>query len=94
MGAFGTVVQNVRKHSDLNGEFWVNKIVTNRQRDIRITKELTDAGWTVFRIPEHDVRTKAALLATVDRLVSLIREKSPVKASSVVGVESVHSAGS
>ena len=29
-------------------------------------------GWTVFRIPEHDVRTKAALAETVDRLVPVI----------------------
>ena len=61
------------KHDGLKGQFWVNKISANRDRDLRVTRQLTDAGWTVFRIPEHDVRTKAALAETIDRLVPVIR---------------------
>ena len=71
-GCFWHGCPECRKHLGLRGEFWVDKIRTNRERDLRVTGELTDAGWTVFRIPEHDVRTKAALAETIDRLVPVI----------------------
>ena len=53
-----------------------------------------DAGWTVIRIPEHDVRTKAALTETVDRLTALIQAASPKKANLDLGDKGVYSAGS
>ena len=61
------------KHEGLNDESWVNKIDGNRARDQHVTAKLEDEGWTVLRIPEHDVNTKPALSETVDRLVSLIQ---------------------
>ena len=72
-GCFWHGCPKCRKHDGLNGEFWVNKIAGNRARDRRVTSELEREGWTVLRIPEHDVNTKAALSETVDRLVPLIR---------------------
>lgn len=66
-----------QKHKGLKGPFWVNKINANRERDLRVTKTLTDAGWTVLRIPEHDVRTKKALAETIDRLIPIIQASSP-----------------
>ena len=51
----------------------MNKIDGNRARDLRVTAKLEDEGWTVLRVPEHDVNTKSALLETIDRLASLIR---------------------
>ena len=82
-----------RKHEGLSGQFWVNKIIANRERDLRVTRELIDGGWTVFRIPEHDVRTKKALAETIDRLVPLIHAASPDKAALGVGENGVHAAG-
>ena len=61
------------KHEGLTDESWVNKIAGNVERDHRVTAELEDEGWTVLRIPEHDIDTKSALSETVNRLVSLIR---------------------
>jgi len=76
-GCFWHGCPQCRKHEGLNGESWVNKIADNRARDRRVTSELEDAGWTVLRIPEHDLNTKSALSETVDRLVSLIRAAPP-----------------
>ena len=61
------------KHEGLNEKSWISKIAGNRTRDQRVTGELEAAGWTVLRIPEHAVSTKAALSETAARLVSLIR---------------------
>ena len=55
----------------------MNKIAGNRTRDRRVTAELEDEGWTVLRVPEHDLDTKPALSETVDRLASLIRATPP-----------------
>ncbi len=88
-GCFWHGCPECRKHSGLSGEFWVNKISANRERDLRFTKELADAGWTVFRIPEHDVRTKTALALTIDRLVPLICGAPPKRTAFVVGDDGV-----
>ena len=72
-GCFWHGCQKCRKHEGLTGASWVNKIEGNRTRDGRVTAELEGEGWTVLRIPEHDVNTKAALAETVNRLVLLIR---------------------
>ena len=61
------------KSPEQSGEFWVNKIDTNRKRDQRVTTTLKRQGWTVLRIPEHEVRTKTALKKTVERLVPMIQ---------------------
>ena len=79
-GCFWHGCPQCRKHEGLNGEFWVNKIAGNRARDRRVTAELEGDGWTVLRIPEHDVRTKPALSATTSRLVPLIRAMPQGKA--------------
>ena len=92
-GCFWHGCPQCRKHEGLRGQFWVDKINANRKRDLRVTRELTDAGWTVLRIPEHDVRTKAALAETIDRLVPLIRAASPSNGALGTGGNGVHSAG-
>ena len=61
------------KAPEQSGEFWVRKIETNKKRDQRVTSELRSQGWTVLRVPEHDVRTKAALTQTLNRLLPLIQ---------------------
>ena len=70
------------KHEGLRGQFWVSKIRTNKERDFRVTRELTDTWWTVLRIPEHLVNTKAKLAETIDRLVPQIHADSFVSPTS------------
>lgn len=68
------------KSVEQSGKFWVNKIAGNRKRDRQVTTALESDGWTVLRIPEHDVRKKALLKRTVDRLASqLLAVKKTMK---------------
>ena len=76
-GCFWHGCPQCRRHEGLKGEFWVHKIAGNKARDRRVVAELEGQGWTVIRIPEHDVNTKSALSETVDRLVSLIGAAPP-----------------
>jgi len=39
-------------------EFWMKKINSNVERDVKNTKELQKDGWIVMRFWEHDVRKK------------------------------------
>ncbi|MHB8163075.1 MAG: very short patch repair endonuclease [Methanoregula sp.] len=39
-------------------EFWIKKINSNVERDIKNTRQLQKEGWTVMRFWEHDVRKK------------------------------------
>ena len=76
-GCFWHGCQQCRKHEGWREESWVNKIAGNRTRDRRVTAELEAEGWTVLRVPEHDIDTKSALSETVNRLVSLIQAAPP-----------------
>lgn len=73
------------KSPEKSGEFWVNKIATNKERDQRVTSELKIQGWTVLRIPEHSVRSKAALARVIDWLLPIIRTKPAQITSCAVG---------
>jgi DNA mismatch endonuclease (patch repair protein) len=42
-------------------DFWAAKLRENVQRDLRQTRELADAGWTVVRVWEHEVFTHLAV---------------------------------
>ena len=55
------------------------RIAANRKRDRRVTTELENSGWTVIRIPEHDLRTKAALAKTVVAIAEFIRATTSKK---------------
>lgn len=37
-----------------NSEYWAPKIAGNMARDVRVDQHLTDAGWTVIRVWEHE----------------------------------------
>ena len=37
-------------------EFWMKKINSNVERDERNNRQLSDAGWTIIRIWEHEMR--------------------------------------
>lgn len=38
-----------------NNNYWHTKIIGNRDRDIRIDKQLLDLGWIVLRFWEHQI---------------------------------------
>ena len=59
---------------------WTTKIARTVERDRRITEELRREGWSVLRVPEHDVRTKAQLIETADALADLLAQVAPGKA--------------
>ncbi|MEU0550616.1 very short patch repair endonuclease [Micromonospora sp. NPDC005979] len=45
--------QHCRMPSDPSG-YWHQKIDRNRKRDVTVTEVLGTAGWTVFRVWEHE----------------------------------------
>lgn len=49
----------------VNGEFWRDKIMRNRVRDLETNEHLVAAGWTVCRIWEHASLSEA--VADVER---------------------------
>ncbi len=54
-----------------NSQFWRQKIETNRQRDRSTDILLTNSGWLVVRVWEHDDLEKA-----VERILRLIAERN------------------
>lgn len=61
-------VLNARLKNSNNGEFWVNKISSNRRRDDEVNKKLLFAGWTVIRFWGNDIKKH------VDECVQVIEE--------------------
>ncbi len=47
------------KAPSTRSEFWKEKLNANRKRDIKVTQELSEAGWLVLRFWEHDLRKDA-----------------------------------
>lgn len=69
------------KNPEQSGEFWAEKIATNRRRDEQVTAALETEDWTVLRIPEHDLRTKSALDKTAERVSALLNARHSRDAS-------------
>lgn len=65
----GTIPKN-------NREWWIEKLDANVERDRRSDRQLTDAGWLVLRIWEHEPTTSAA--GTVEEQVRLRRDHTSV----------------
>ncbi|MGW4306930.1 very short patch repair endonuclease [Streptomyces californicus] len=69
-----------------NASRWAEKIETNKQRDRRNTAAAADAGWTVVRVWESEIRAdaeRAALSVALrcgDRFREPGREPSPCRA--------------
>ncbi len=53
-----------------NMDYWQAKIARNRARDLAVTAELTQKGWTVLRLWEWDIRRD--LDSQLARLLSAI----------------------
>lgn len=43
-----------------NADYWGPKLRRNAERDLRVTEELTAAGWLVLRFWEHEDPADAA----------------------------------
>lgn len=63
-----------------NAGYWSAKIASNRERDIRQTIALEEAGWTVLRIWEHEPACEAA-----DRVCATLTQAA--RSSSGAGCE-------
>lgn len=46
-----------------NRAFWRQKLLANRRRDRKVNATLSAAGWNVFRIWEHEIRSSAQDIA-------------------------------
>ncbi|WP_189246281.1 very short patch repair endonuclease [Streptosporangium pseudovulgare] len=43
-----------------NAGYWAEKVIRNRERDAETDRLLTEAGWSVIRVWEHDSPNEAA----------------------------------
>jgi len=50
-----------------NAEFWKNKIENNVKRDRKVTKELKQAGWSVFRLWECQLKKPQRFLTRIQK---------------------------
>jgi DNA mismatch endonuclease (patch repair protein) len=50
-----------------NAEFWRNKIENNVKRDRRVTNELKQAGWSVFRLWECQLKKPQRFLTRIQK---------------------------
>jgi DNA mismatch endonuclease (patch repair protein) len=58
-----------------NAAYWQPKLATNRERDRRVDRALTAAGWSVVRIWEHESAADA-----VDAVVAALRARGGARA--------------
>ncbi|WP_079154282.1 DNA mismatch endonuclease Vsr [Streptomyces subrutilus] len=58
--------------STKNADFWQRKIEGNRSRDAETDRRLTEAGWSVVRVWEHEDPAEAAR-----RVLSVVRPSHP-----------------
>jgi len=59
-----------------NSWFWKEKLVRNQARDCRVDSELSEMGWAVVRLWEHDIYEDANELAA--RLKTTIHSLAPL----------------
>ncbi len=65
-----------------NVDYWQAKIARNRARDLAVTAELTQKGWTVLRLWEWDIRHD--LDSQLARLLSAIGRSETTPSSTQV----------
>ncbi|GAA3794270.1 very short patch repair endonuclease [Sphaerisporangium flaviroseum] len=59
--------------SATNAAYWAEKIVRNRERDAETDRKLTEAGWQIMRVWEHENPKEAAV--HIAEQVQSIRQK-------------------
>ena len=57
-----------------NRDFWLSKLISNKRRDRRVSRQLRNGGWKVVRFWAHDLRSVDAV---VRRLLSILKTRSP-----------------
>jgi DNA mismatch endonuclease, patch repair protein len=68
-----------------NAEFWRDKIETNRRRDADTDRQLTESGWLVVRVWEHEdaeeaaARVAAAVAARQSHQAKVGRTEPPIR---------------
>ncbi len=48
-----------------NRKFWSKKLKANKDRDLRVTHELEEMGWTVLRFWEHEVKQDVGAVVSI-----------------------------
>lgn len=52
-----------------NELFWMRKLSRNKKRDLLVSRELRNAGWTVIRIWHHELKNPKLVANRVRRLI-------------------------
>lgn len=60
-----------------NREYWLPKLRRNQERDIAVKRALSDAGWTVIRLWEHQLGSPPLIAKRISRI--LARLQTPLK---------------
>lgn len=60
-----------------NIEFWKGKIQANIERDRKSKRSLKKLGWSVLTIWECDIKNKATLSKTMNKLVKYLNDIKP-----------------
>jgi DNA mismatch endonuclease (patch repair protein) len=69
-----------------NADYWIPKIARNRERDTRITQELTTSGWHVLRLWESDILRDVQAAGIIVRNVVLGRLSADASHASATGI--------
>lgn len=55
-----------------NTEFWQTKLQKNRDRDVKVNKELRRIGWRIVRVWQHELRDPGKVARKLKRPLALI----------------------
>ena len=59
-----------------NEVFWSDKLMKNKDRDVRVTQALESAGWKVFTVWECEInRGIEASLSNVEKYLNTMRKE-------------------
>jgi DNA mismatch endonuclease (patch repair protein) len=64
-----------------NTEFWVNKIISNRERDKVNAEKCKNIGWKVLTVWECEIRHTRDITALIDKITAALLEQIPHKLS-------------
>ena len=54
-----------------NARYWQDKVIANRRRDMRVTRQLRQAGWSVLRVWECSVSEDRTILRIARKIASV-----------------------
>jgi DNA mismatch endonuclease (patch repair protein) len=53
-----------------NQEFWINKLLGNKDRDKFVTRELRKMGWGVIRVWEHELKSPLRVAGKIKKALN------------------------